>query len=87
MSDIVDKVDSNQLANEVKKKASQSKGVNQLSDEDAQKVIEAVEPLIKQNKKKTIKPKSINLYNEEPLHVTLENGHVVTFTFAMPIPR
>ena len=69
----------------------------QLSNEDAQKVIDAVEPLIKTNMKrsikpqsikpKSIKPKSINLDNEQPLHVTLENGNVMTFTSAASIPK
>jgi hypothetical protein len=56
----------------------------QLSNEDAQRVIDAVEPLIITIKKKIIKPKLINLYNDQPLQVTLENGCVMNLTFSNP---
>ena len=63
----------------------------ELSDEEAKQVIDAVEPLIQQNKKasarsrpKNIKSKSINLYNDQPLQVTLENGVVMKLSFSNP---
>lgn len=63
----------------------------QLSAEEARKVIDAVEPLIQQNKKalrpKNLKAKSINLYNDQPLQVTLESGVVMTLNFTAPVPK
>jgi hypothetical protein len=63
----------------------------QLTDEQAKQVIDAVEPLLNQNKKaskpRTVKPKSINLYNDQPLQVTLESGLIMKLTFTAPLPK
>ena len=57
----------------------------ELSDAEAQAVIQAVEPIVKKCKrKKVIRPKSINLFRDQPLNVKLENGITLSLHFASP---
>jgi len=57
----------------------------ELADIEAEAVIRAVEPILKKcKKKKVIRPKSINLFKDQPLNVKLENGVVLTLNFAIP---
>ena len=61
-----------------------------LSDAEIKNVIDAVEPIIKKKtsaKPKTIRTKAINLYNDQPLQVKLENGAVMTLSFSAPVPK
>ena len=61
-----------------------------LSDAEVKNVIDAVEPIIKKKtsaKPKTIRTKAINLYNDQPLQVKLENGAVMTLSFSAPVPK
>ena len=57
----------------------------ELADTEAEAVIQAVEPILKKcKKKKVIRPKSINLFRDQPLNVKLENGVTLTLNFAIP---
>ena len=59
--------------------------IAELADTEAEAVIQAVEPILKKyKKKKVIRPKSINLFRDQPLNVKLENGVTLTLNFAIP---